>query len=141
MNAFHRPLAAALALAACAMPLHAADLTVDIAGVQAQQGTIMVAVVDSAAGWDGQAKAVRGDGVAPDGGSVRLVFEGLPPGEYAVMVRHDENDNGDLDANFLGMPTEPYGFSNNPRVMRKPTWEEARFELGEDDLAIDIALR
>lgn len=39
------------------------------------------------------------------------------------------------------MPTEGYGFSNNPRVMRKPTWDEARFELGDADATVRIELR
>ncbi|MND09814.1 hypothetical protein D3C83_334330 [compost metagenome] len=54
---------------------------------------------------------------------------------------HDENDNGSLDANVLGMPTEGYGFSQNPRVMRKATFEEARFELGAEGGEIVIELR
>ena len=39
----------------------------------------------------------------------------LPAGNYAVQVMHDENENNKLDTNFMGMPIEGYGFSNNPR--------------------------
>ena len=56
------------------------------------------------------------------------------------MITHDENGNGKLDTNVVGMPLEGYGFSNNPQVMRKPTWDEARFEIGTADVAIDVAL-
>ncbi|MET0808503.1 MAG: DUF2141 domain-containing protein, partial [Pseudoxanthomonas sp.] len=53
---------------------------------------------------------------------------------------HDENGNGKLDTNVMGMPLEGYGFSNNPQVMRKPTWDEARFTVGDGDVAIDVDL-
>ena len=56
------------------------------------------------------------------------------------MITHDENGNGKLDTNITGMPLEGYGFSNNPQVMRKPTWDEARFTVTGSDLAIDVQL-
>lgn len=43
--------------------------------------------------------------------------------------------------NFMGMPTEGYGFSNDPKVMRKPTFDEAKFDLGANGAAITIHLR
>ena len=61
-------------------------------------------------------------------------------GNYAVQVMHDENDNNKLDTNFLGIPSEGYGFSNNPNVMRRAHFDEARFEVGAD-AAITIRLR
>ena len=57
------------------------------------------------------------------------------------MITHDENGNGKLDTNVVGMPLEGYGFSNNPQVMRKPTWDEARFDVTATGAAIDIDLR
>ena len=57
------------------------------------------------------------------------------------MITHDENGNGKLDTNVMGMPLEGYGFSNNPQVMRKPTWDEARFTVADSDVAIDVELR
>ncbi|MEZ0471313.1 DUF2141 domain-containing protein [Luteimonas salinilitoris] len=124
-----------------ALPLQAADLSVHLQGLRTPAGTVRVAVVDGADGWDGKAPPVAGTQVAADGDGARVVFRDLAPGAYAVMATHDENDNGRLDTNLAGLPVEGYGFSNNPRVMRKPTFDEARFELGADDLALDIAIR
>src|SRR6185436_5881623 len=42
-----------------------------------------------------------------------IVFTNLKSGEYAVSIIHDKNDNEKLDENFMGLPKEPYGFSNN----------------------------
>ena len=56
------------------------------------------------------------------------------------MAMHDENGNDKLDSNFMGMPTEGYGFSNNPRVMRAATFDEARFNVPAAGTSIQIVL-
>lgn len=135
------PLAVLLTGLAATMPAFAADLTINLTGVRASTGVVKVALLDSQAAWDGQAAPVDATGAPPAGDSAIFRFTDLKPGTYAVAISHDENGNGKLDSNIVGMPTEGYGFSNNPRVMRKPTFEEARFEVGRDDLAITVDLR
>ena len=57
-----------------------------------------------------------------------VVLTNLDPGRYAIILFHDENGNGKLDKNALGVPTEPYGFSNNvpgflgPPAYKKRSW-------------------
>ncbi|KAF1686809.1 hypothetical protein B1992_05275 [Pseudoxanthomonas broegbernensis] len=133
--------AALLAALLCAGAASAADLTVELDGIRAATGELKVSVVDSAQGWDGQAAPVATRSTPPAGGTARLQFDGLAPGDYAVLVMHDENGNGQLDTNALGMPLEGYGFSNNPMVMRKATFEEARFSVPAEGARIRIALR
>ena len=129
------------ALFAAGAAAQAAELTVVLHDVRAQTGLIKVALVDSQAGWDGQAAPVQATGAPPSGGQATFVFQDLKPGAYAVMITHDENGNGQLDTNAMGMPLEGYGFSNNPQVMRKPTWDEARFQVTATGAAIDVDLR
>ncbi len=50
---------------------------------------------------------------ANEDGQVEAFFEGLPEGQYSVSVIHDENSNGELDKNLIGVPKEGFGFSNN----------------------------
>lgn len=119
----------------------AGDLTVKLHGIRAQTGLVKVAVVDSQEAWDGKAAPVRADGAPAQAEEASFTFKDLKPGSYAVMITHDENGNGKMDTNVVGMPLEGYGFSNNPRVMRKPTWDEARFEVAATGTAIDIDLR
>lgn len=62
-------------------------------------------------------------------GNLEMTFA-LPPGKYAVSCFHDVNGNGELDTNLVGIPSEPYGFSNNARPrFRPPYWSEASFSL------------
>ncbi len=130
-----------LLAAAFAVTATAGDLTVNLKGVRAQTGLVKVAVVNSIEAWDGKAAPVQADGAPPQGDTRSFVFKDLKPGSYAVMISHDENGNGKLDTNFIGMPVEGYGFSNNPKVMRKPTWEEARFEVTDSGASVDVELR
>lgn len=131
-------LAVATSLGAVA---HAAELDVTVAGLRSAQGSVGLSLVDSAAAWDGKAKPVKQDTLPAQDGKVVFRLTGLAPGAYAASVIHDENANGKFDTNFMGMPTEGYGFSNDPQVMRKATFEEARFTLGADGGAITIHLR
>lgn len=119
-----------------------ADLTVNLTGIRSDAGSIQIGVANSADAYDGKAKLVTGKSVVPDkSGKTTATFSDVAPGRYAVMVTHDENGNGKLDTNLIGMPIEGYGFSNNPNVMRKPTWDEAAFEVDADGQSITIELR
>ena len=120
---------------------HAGGLTIRVTDIRANAGVVKVSLVDSAAGWDNQAPPVAASGARPVDGAATIDFGDVKPGNYAVMVMHDENDNGSLDKNFLGMPTEGYGFSNNPDVMRRATFEEARFTVGAEGAAVTVRLR
>jgi len=130
----------AISLLACSS-VFAADLTVTVTDIRSTKGSLGLSVVDSAAAWNAQAKAIAQQKQPAQGAEVVFRFADLPPGEYAVSVMHDENDNGKLDANFMGMPTEGYGFSNNPQTLRKPTFEEARFQLEAKGGEINVRLR
>lgn len=134
----------AIGFAFLAPRVQAGELTVTISDIRADQGHLMVAVMNSEAGWDNQEKPVAGDVAAAvkADGEGRLVFRfNLPAGSYAVQVMHDENDNGTLDTNFMGLPVEGYGFSNNPQVMRRALFDEARFTITEAPADIVVRLR
>ncbi|MFM8344488.1 MAG: DUF2141 domain-containing protein [Betaproteobacteria bacterium] len=77
------------------------------------------------------------------GHQASCVFDELPPGTYAVAVVHDENGNGKLDKNFLGIPSEGYGVSNNRTyAASSPKWEESRFTVtSREPLVLKVSLR
>ena len=60
-------------------------------------------------------------------------IEGVPPGRYALLVHHDRNGDGELNRNFLGIPTEPVAFSSGYRPRARPLFERASFDLGADE--------
>ncbi|MBS4013269.1 MAG: DUF2141 domain-containing protein [Bacteroidetes bacterium] len=61
-----------------------------------------------------------------------FVVENLKPGKYSFKFIHDENMNETLDVNWFGIPTEGFGFSNNPSMtFGPPSFEKTIFELKE----------
>ena len=74
-------------------------------------------------------------------GEAEIEIGGLAPGRYALAVFHDLNGNGKLDTNLLGVPTEPYGFSNiNSAKWGSPNFDEAAFDLPREGLTMEIRL-
>lgn len=65
-------------------------------------------------------------------GPMKIQLEELPFGVFSVAVYHDLNNNDELDTNFMGIPNEPYGFSNDARSKwGPPKFSDARFELNQ----------
>ena len=72
---------------------------------------------------------------------IEVETRALPPGEYAVALLHDENSDKKLDTNFVGIPKEGFGFSQNPRVLvGPPRFSRAQIEHGEkvEEVAIKV---
>ena len=104
------------------------SLTVTIEGIETMSGKINLGVFDEA-GYD-NGTAVDGARIAVDSDTVTVSFSDLAPGRYGLKLYHDVNDNGEMDTNPFGMPTEPYGFSNNAKGRFGPAkWEKAAFEV------------
>ena len=103
-----------------------------VSGVSNAPGMVGCALFSSAAGFplESDRPSVKIMRVAPAGGAAMCVFENVPPGVYAMAVVHDTNGNGRADTNFLGMPTEGVGVSNNvmPR-MSTPTFDANKFSV------------
>ena len=71
----------------------------------------------------------------------RCDFLDIPPGTYALAVVHDENMNSKLDTNWLGVPTEGYGFSNDAKAMLgAPSFSAASFPYDGQDMELTISL-
>ena len=137
-----RPVVRALCTAVTLAPFGAlaADLSLSVADGPTAEATLYVALYNDAAGY-ADSKAVASQTAPMREGKARLVFAGLAPGRYALRVFADENGNGKLDTNLMGMPTERYGFSNDAKGNRgAPDFEAAA--IGVDaDLQTVIHLR
>ena len=121
-----------------------ATLTVRVTGARNTKGKIWVTVFQDAQGFpEDPSKAVRQQSVDidPNTMSAQVTFKDLPQGTFAVSVLHDENGNGKMDKNFVGMPKEGYGASNNPKKKKRaPTFDEAKFSLNSTGQTTEITL-
>lgn len=76
-----------------------------------------------------------------EGKDASFEFSDIEPGTYAIAVIHDENRNGELDNNFLGIPKEGHGFSNSAKVtMSAPSFSDAVFSYDGGHLQMSISL-
>ena len=133
----------ALCAAALLAPLAAlaADLSVNVADGPATEATLYVALYDSAAAFAGS-KSQAAQTLPLRAGTARLQFSGLPPGRYALRVFADENGNGKLDTNPVGLPIERYGFSNDAKGNRgAPDFEAAALNLESANVQTVVHLR
>ncbi|CAD0299233.1 DUF2141 domain-containing protein [Xanthomonas hortorum] len=121
--------------------IQAADLDVGVSGLRSQQGKLRIAVIASAAQLESAQPPVQAQTVPITSATPHIQFKNLAPGRYAVMINHDENSNGKLDTNLIGMPVEGYGFSNNPTGMRKPSFDEIVFDLPAAGKRISVQMR
>lgn len=128
------------------LPLSAGEtctLVVRVTGITSYSGTMNIALSHGADSY-GKSwhQAVRALKAPVKSGQVLARFTGLAPGYYAVKCYHDVNSNGKLDKNLVGIPAEPFGFSNNHKArFGPPSWEKSCFLLEEDEHTIHIQLQ
>jgi len=108
----------------------AADLTVNISEVNQGKGHLMVGLYAGNEAFT-QGKASFGSQVKASSEQTQVIFKDLPEGEYAVKIYQDENSNQKLDFNFMGIPKEGYGYSNNVGRFGRPEYQEAKFNVAE----------
>lgn len=135
-------IATVLGLAACLSPAAwGASLELTVTNVETADGAVHVAVFDSQNGWKSNS-AVEGAVVDAATGSVTLTIDGLAPGEIGIKLYHDVDGDGDLDTRSFGIPSEPYGFSNDaPVSFGPPSFDSAAFDVTADGAIQTITLR
>lgn len=132
-------LTALLALALGTGPAMAANVTVTVDQVHSAEGKVYVTLWGSPETWLDDQKSLQNIGVPAAVGQVAVTFRDVAPGRYAVVTFHDENDNGEMDFNFLGLPTEGYAFSRDVRpFLSAPSFDSCAFTVGIDDVALTI---
>jgi uncharacterized protein (DUF2141 family) len=120
-----------------------ATLQVAVVPPDGGEGVVALALFDDRESFDAGARelAVRTATIRLADGAGEWRVEDLPPGVYALKAYLDRNGNGRLDRGKLGIPSEPYGFSNEARGrVGPPSWEKARFAI-HGPSAISVRLR
>ncbi len=136
-----------LTIAACAVGTARAScpgIHVTILNIRNSLGTVDCALFSSAGGFprDTLRSAMRLTAMKVPDRTAHCDFEDVPAGRYALVVLHDENMNGRIDYNWLGVPREGYGFSNDAHgTLGAPSFEQAAFVYGGKALELTISLR
>ncbi|NNG27636.1 MAG: DUF2141 domain-containing protein [Ignavibacteriaceae bacterium] len=117
------------------------SLIVKIIGFENNKGDCRIALDKLKNVYEGGDSVFIGKILPIINSEVSLKIDSLNYGNYAIKVFHDENSNGELDSNFLGIPTEDYGFSNNASSwFGPPSWEKAVFLFNHEEMSIEISV-
>jgi uncharacterized protein (DUF2141 family) len=117
-------------------------INVTLSEIKNQKGLIRVALFQKDDGFpNDHEKAFRSISMEITGSQLNFNIGDLPAGEYALAILHDENKNGKMDFNFLRMPKEGYGVSNNANgSFGPPKFTDAKFLLSSDNLPLEIKM-
>ncbi len=134
---------ATLSIPAVAQANPNGNLTIAVDGLQSRQGQVCVSLFAGSQGFpDKSDRAVRAQCVPIGQGRTSVIFENLALGNYAIAVFHDRNGNGKLDRNFLGIPTEGFGFSRNPTIRTgAPQFSEVAVFVAGTETTAEIQLQ
>ncbi len=108
---------------------------VQVKNVKSDQGYISVALYDNAETFPSEKEedVFMGKKIEASQETTTVRFKNVPAGKYAMAILHDENNNNEMDKNFLGIPKEGYCFSENAKAsLGTPKFEEAEFRVRGD---------
>lgn len=119
------------------------DVFIELTGLAGLEGNVYFAVYDSKDSWLGD-ETVHEHNVSIveslDGEIVKTHFT-IAPGDYAISIYYDENGNGELDTNFIGIPKEPVAISNNARPrFGPPKYKDAVFTVADEPVTQQITI-
>lgn len=117
------------------------QVIINVQGLKSDKGELILAIFNEKKDYlkkDFIHKKVKVD----KAGDTTVLFDELPKGEYSVSVIHDENENGILDKNAVGIPKESFGFSNvSLGWFGPPSYENTKFVLLNDKVEVTVKLK
>jgi uncharacterized protein (DUF2141 family) len=118
-----------------------ANLTVRVENVLPAGGVLRLGLYDAARYPDDNSKPVASADVPAVPGETVITLHAIPPGVYAIQTFQDVNANDKMDTSWLGLPLEPFGFSQDATpFLSKPAFDEVKFVLvaGENSQVIHL---
>ena len=118
------------------------EIIVQVNGVSKHEGALVVSLYESKKSWLKNVSVQETVELDADGTSdVVSIPISVPPGDYAVHVYHDVDLNGKMKTNFIGIPKEPTGVSNDAKgKMGPPKFKDAVLSIGAEPMTIPINL-
>ncbi|MBF9221941.1 DUF2141 domain-containing protein [Hymenobacter ruricola] len=131
-----------LLTAAAPAPAEPQSVTVTVTSLVSTTAAVRLYFYNTREGFLKSGKWAFSKSVKPAGKSEFTLPVELPRGEWAVAITQDLNNNDKIDKNFLGIPTEPYAFSNNVRpTVAAPGFDECKFMVDGPGKVVSIVLK
>ncbi|WP_159467485.1 DUF2141 domain-containing protein [Dyadobacter sp. 3J3] len=113
-----------------------------VSNLENKKGTLFIGWYSSEDTFSGKNPEFKKEVEIYNLSEISIPFDNIPDGKYGISIFLDENNNGKLDLNFLGIPKEKYGFSNNVfPLTRAANFKEAAFEIQGKSKIIAIRLK
>jgi len=118
-------------------------LIIEFSGLQNNKGKVLAGLYNEEKKFPKENLALRNLKEPPKNKTCTIKTMNLPYGDYAVAAMHDENESGNMDFNFIGLPTEIYGFSNDkrPGLLGPPGFKACKFKIDKPVVKIKIHLK
>ncbi len=134
---------ATVGTALAAAPAQAGDVVITVTDIRSTNGVVRACMTTRA---DIFPKCIKDPNayrvVVPAAQKLEIRFSGVKPGQYAIALLHDENDNGKADRAMGMMPKEGYGFSRDAPVnMAPPKFKDAVTTIGDSMNRLTIKMR
>lgn len=116
-----------------------ADLTIEISITKYNKGSVLLALYNSSDSY--MKKAYKASKQKVVDNKAVFTFQNIEKGSYAFSMFHDVNDNRKMDKNFMGIPKEPYAFSNGKKgKFGPPDFEKVQFNVNEN-LTVQVSIK
>ncbi len=110
-------------------------LTIKISNIEKVKGEIKIGVFNTHTNFLKEGSAIKNYTLKVEKNTAVIIITDLPKGEYAISMYHDENSDNECNRNFIGIPKEAYGFSNNIRPrMSAPKYDDCKFIFSENKI-------
>lgn len=117
-------------------------ISAPIQGLRSSKGVVRCGLFNSAAAFPKAGQQVLAVNAAVANGQATCVFNTIPPGTYAIVVFHAENNEMQIQTNMLGVPKQGYGFSRNPSTsLGAPAFKDAATAYSGGAVSWPIALK
>ena len=118
------------------------SLTIQIENINKSKGVIWIGIYDSADDFLIKERSILKKITINHTGTAKIMIPKLPYGEYAIALFHDINENGEMDSDFWGIPTEPFAFSGHiESKWRVPHYNEVKFYFWQRNNALKLKLK
>jgi len=110
-------------------------IELNVTDIKQIKGQLLISLHNKDGFPDQEKKSVLNTKVKVNNANMKITLKVPKSGFYAISLVHDENENNQLDKNYLGIPKEGYGFSNNPSArFGAPSFKESQFEVKDNEV-------
>ena len=118
------------------------DLTITVPNIKEMKGVIRIGVFKNEEDYKQKNNQIRKGTYPAVDKTLTVTYQNVPPGDYAIILFHDLNENDRNDSNAIGIPQEPFGLSNNIKPgIGLPAFSRTKFSVLDKNVSVTVELQ